>query len=197
MRVVMPLAALCALALGVSVVRAGLYDGELTAAELRGPEQPIRFSHRKHAGELKIDCLYCHGAAERSQAATVPAVSLCMGCHRHVKQRMSEDPAALEASAAEIAKLTGYYERGESIPWVKIHNLPEFVQFKHFKHVQAGIACQTCHGQVQEMNRVYLVPDTHYTKRSFFLPAAKLEMGWCMECHLARGASDDCGVCHH
>jgi hypothetical protein len=196
-RVVVPLSALCALALGVSVVRAGLYDADLSASELRGPEQPISFSHKKHAGELKIDCLYCHGAAEKSQAATVPAVSVCMGCHQHVKHRTSDDPAALEASTAEIAKLQGYWDRGESIPWIKIHNLPEFVQFKHFKHVQAGLACQTCHGQVQEMNRVYLAPDTRYTKRSFFLPTAKLEMGWCMECHLQRGAPDDCGACHH
>jgi hypothetical protein len=197
MRVVIPLAALCALALGVSVVRAGLYDAELSAAELRGPEQPIDFSHRKHAGELKIDCLYCHGPAEKSQAATVPAVSVCMGCHQHIKHRTTDDPDLLAASTAEIDKLRGYHERGESIPWVKVHNLAEFVQFKHFKHVQAGIACQTCHGQVQEMDRVYLEPDTRYTKRSFFLPTAKLEMGWCMECHLERGAPDDCGACHH
>ena len=197
MRVVMPLAALCALAVGVSVVRAGLYDAELSAAELRGPEQPIDFSHRKHAGELKIDCLYCHGPAEKSQAATVPAVSVCMGCHQHVKHRTTDDPNALAASTAEIAKLQDYHDRGESIPWVKIHNLAEFVQFKHFKHVGAGIACQTCHGPVEQMNRVYLAPDTRYTKRSFFLPTAKLEMGWCMECHLERGAPDDCGACHY
>src|SRR5262245_31604323 len=197
MRVVVPLSVLCALALGVSVVRAGLYDAELSAAELRGPEQPISFSHKKHAGELKIDCLYCHGAAEKSQSATVPAVSVCMGCHQHVKHRKSDDPAAIEASTAEIAKLQGYYERGESIPWVKIHNLPEFVQFKHFKHVQAGVACQTCHGQVQEMNRVYLVPDTHYTKRSFFLPPASPELACSWESTLSGAPPADCGVGTH
>ena len=181
----------CALALAVSTTWAGLYSDQLTEAEASGPEQPISFSHAEHAGELKIDCLYCHGPAERSQAATVPAVSVCMGCHEHVKE------GETEGSREEIAKIHDYHARGEPIPWVKVHNLPEYVQFKHFKHVGAGISCQTCHGQVQDMKRVYLVPETRYTKRSIFLPTAKLEMGWCMECHLEQGAPDDCAACHY
>ncbi len=197
MRATVLLSSICALALGVSIVHAGLYEQELTSAEEAGPRQPISFSHKLHAGELKIDCLYCHGAAEKSQAATVPAVSVCMGCHEHVKQRQTGSAAELEASAAEIAKIHAYYERGESIPWVRIHNLPEHVQFKHFKHVQAGLECQKCHGPVETMNRVYLVPDTQNTARTFYLPSAKLEMGWCMECHLDRAGPDDCAACHY
>lgn len=190
-RLALPLASVCALALVVSATAAGLYEAELSPEELEGPEQPISFSHKLHAGNLGIECLYCHTAAEKSQAASVPAVSVCMGCHTYVKQGPSE------GSAEEIAKIHDYYNRGESIPWVKIHNLAEYVQFKHYKHVQAGVDCQTCHGQVQEMNRVYLVPDTLVTARSLYLPAAKLEMGWCMECHWERGAPDDCGACHY
>ena len=135
----------------VSTTWAGLYAGQLTPEEESGPVQPIAFSHAKHAGELKIECLYCHGPAERGPAATVPAVSVCMGCHEHVKV------GSTEGSEQEIAKIRDYYNRGEPIPWVRIHNLPEHVQFKHSKHVHAGIACQTCHGQVEEMKRVWEV----------------------------------------
>jgi len=159
--------------------------------ELSGPEQPIAFSHQVHATTLGIQCLYCHAAADKSQHATVPAVSVCVGCHQWVKQGQTP------GSAEEIAKIQQFYDKGESIPWIRVHNLPEHVQFKHFRHVNAGVECQTCHGPVEEMNRVWLTPDTVLRPSSAFLPAAKLEMGWCMDCHLRRGASDDCAACHY
>lgn len=179
---------------------ASLYS--YTDDELTGPEQPIAFSHQVHAGTLGINCLYCHTGADKSQSATVPAVSTCWGCHQYVKQGSSP------GSAEEIAKIQGFYcgpgetppncgEKGTSIPWVRIHNLPEYVQFKHFRHVKAGVACQECHGPVETMNRVWKTPDTVLRPSSAYLPAAKLEMGWCMNCHLARGASDDCAACHY
>jgi hypothetical protein len=166
----------------------GLYN--YTDDERSGPEQPIEFSHAVHANKLSIDCLYCHTGADKSQHATVPAVSVCMGCHQHVLEGSSPN------SAAEIAKLREFYEKGESIPWIRIHGVPEHVQFKHMRHVAAGVECSTCHGPVKEMNRIWLVPDTKTRTSSLWLPAAKLEMGWCMDCHLERGASDDCAACH-
>ena len=189
-----PLAAVCASALVLSAAAAGLYD--YTDEELEAPVQPIEFSHKIHAGsaengDLGIACLYCHSAAEKSQHAAIPAVSTCMGCHTHVGEGRTA------GSAEEIAKLREYYANGESIPWIRIHNMPEYVQFKHFRHINAGVECQECHGQVQEMNRVYLTPDTVLRPSSAFLPAAKLEMGWCMDCHLERGAADDCSACHY
>lgn len=190
-RLALSLVSTCALALVLSATAASMYESQYSAEELDGPEQPIEFSHKVHAGNLGIECLYCHSAAEKSQAAAVPAVSVCMGCHQFVKE------GASPGSKEEIAKIHDFYNRGESIPWVRVHNLPEYVQFKHFKHVDAGVACQTCHGPVEELNRVYLVPDTLITARSLFLPTAKLEMGWCMECHWERGAPDDCGACHY
>ena len=189
------------IAVGLLVVCAAVFAGAAdlypyTPEELTGPEQPIQFNHQIHAGgitdgNLGIPCLYCHGPAERGWDATVPAVSTCMGCHQYVKQGRTP------GSEQEIAKLHEHFEKGESIPWVRIHWVPDFVQFKHMRHVQAGVACQECHGQVQDMKRVYLVPQTRYTKRSFFLPTQKLEMGWCMECHLQRGATNDCAACHY
>lgn len=173
----------------VTATAAGLYT--YTDDELTGPEQPIEFSHAKHAGEPEVPCLYCHSTADTSQHATIPAVSVCMGCHQWVKE------GASPGSAEEIAKIHDYYDRGESIPWERIHNLPEHVQFKHMRHVNAGVECQTCHGPVEEMNRVWLVPDTKLRPHSLWMPAAKLEMGWCMDCHLERGAADDCAACHY
>jgi Cytochrome c7 and related cytochrome c len=189
------------IAVGLLVVCAAVFASAAdlypyTAEELTGPEQPIQFNHQIHAGgitdgNLGIPCLYCHGPAERGWDATVPAVSVCMGCHQYVKQGRTPGPEQ------EIAKIHEHYEKGESIPWVRVHWVPDFVQFKHMRHVQKGVACQECHGQVQDMKRVYLVPQTRFTKRSFFLPTQKLEMGWCMECHLQRGATDDCVACHY
>ncbi len=188
---------LCVLAVCASVLTAtaaSMY--EYTPDELAGPEQPIAFSHEIHAGtaeagNLGIPCLYCHGPAERGPNATVPPVSTCLGCHNYVKAGRTE------GSAEEIAKIHEYAAKGESIPWVRIHHVPDHVQFKHMRHVNAGVQCQECHGEVQDMKRVYLVPHTQFTRRSLFTPSQKLEMGWCMECHLQRGASDDCAACHH
>ena len=178
-----------ALVLGVTAGAAGLYD--YTVAELAGPEQPIEFSHRVHAGALEIPCLYCHTSADKSQHASVPAVSVCMGCHQWVKK------GASPGSQQEIAKLADHFQRGESIPWVRIHNVPEYVKFRHQPHFRAGVACQDCHGAVETMNRVYLVPDTRYSPSAAWLPAAKLEMGWCMDCHDHQGGTQNCVSCHY
>ena len=91
----------------------------------------------------------------------------------------------------------GYWERGESIPWLRVHQVPEHVQFAHQSHVRAEILCQDCHGPVETLNRLYLVPDTKYNSSSAWLPAAKLEMGWCMDCHLQKQGTRNCVSCHY
>lgn len=188
-----PLFALLACALLVAMVvtagAAGLY--QYSTPEQAGPQQPIEFSHAVHSGTLQMPCLYCHPSAESSQHAGVPAVSVCIGCHQWVKKGTSE------GSEQEIAKIAGYVDRGESIPWTRIHRLPEYVQFKHLSHVRKGIACQDCHGPVETMNRVYLVPDTRFNSSAAWLPAAKLEMGWCMDCHIQQQGTRDCVGCHY
>jgi hypothetical protein len=144
----------------------------------KGPQQPILFSHQIHAGKLAMDCLYCHTGAEKSPIANIPAVGTCMGCH---KIAMTDRP--------EIIKLTGYFERGEQIPWVEVYRLPDHVKFNHKRHVKAGIACQECHGPVQEMPVLYQYPS--------------LKMGWCLTCHRQKlndpkyPATMDCVACHH
>ncbi len=144
----------------------------------KGPKQPIAFSHQIHAGKLQMDCRYCHYGATQSQFANIPAMSTCMGCHK-----------IAVADRPEIQKLTGFWDRGEQIPWVKVHYLPDHVKFNHKRHVKAGLACQECHGPVQEMPVVY-----QYNS---------LKMGWCVSCHRQRledpkfPTSMDCLVCHH
>jgi Cytochrome c7 and related cytochrome c len=122
------------------------------------PAQPIPYSHRLHAGELKIPCLYCHSGAEKSKHASIPALNVCMNCHRVVK-----------TDSPYIKQITQAYVEGKPIEWVRVHELPDYVYFPHKRHVAKGVSCQTCHGQVQEMDRV-----------AQFAP---LTMGWCMECH--------------
>jgi cytochrome c553 len=148
----------------------------------KGPAQPIAFSHKIHAGlgenQNQMDCKYCHYGAANSQWANIPAVSTCMGCHRFTA---TDKP--------EIQKLAGYWERGEQVPWVKVHYLPDHVKFNHKRHVRAGFKCQECHGPVEEMDVVYQY--------------SSLKMGWCVTCHRKNldnpdvPATMDCLVCHH
>ena len=122
------------------------------------PEQPIAFPHKVHAGDNKVPCLYCHYAARTSRHAGIPPANVCMNCH-----------SIVEKQTTEIAKLKEAVQAQRPIRWVKIHNLPDFVYFNHSQHVQSGVACQRCHGPVEQMDRVQ--------------QASPLSMGWCLECH--------------
>jgi len=152
-----------------------------------GPLQPIAFSHKHHAGTFQIDCNYCHSGTDRSQAAGVPSVQLCMGCHSQFSPAYDE----LEG----IKTLKSRWESQEPIAWELIHRVPEHVQFRHNRHIQAGVACQKCHGPVEEMDKLYMTADTVWWP--WGLPSKKLEMGWCIQCHRAEGASQDCTTCHY
>jgi hypothetical protein len=135
------------------------------------PVQPIAFPHTVHAGELGLECRFCHAWADRSPHATVPPLSTCMTCHETV---------ALDRP--EVQKLRGHIERGEPVIWARVHSLPTFVRFTHERHVKAGVECAVCHGGVATMARVKRV--------------RPLTMGWCVACHWTRGASTDCATCH-
>jgi len=136
------------------------YSGA-SSPEGYSPVQPIRFPHPKHVLKLGLNCVYCHYTANRSMDPGFPAMSTCMGCHLYTFT-LSKRP--------EIVKLTDYWNKKQPIPWVRIHRLPEYVHFPHMRHVNAGVTCQTCHGQVQEMYQVYQY--------------ASLNMGWCVNCHV-------------
>jgi mono/diheme cytochrome c family protein len=151
------------------------------------PTQPIYFSHKVHAGLNQINCLYCHGSAWESKHAGIPTLNICMNCHKSINtyekgpQLHDEDGKEINGTA-EINKLYQYAGftpgpgavwdplKAKSPEWVKIHNLPDHVYFNHAQHTKVGgVACQSCHGNIQEMDKVY--------------QASSLSMGWCINCH--------------
>ncbi len=135
------------------------------------PTQPIPFSHKLHAGTNHIPCLYCHSNAERSTAATVPALNVCMNCH-----------SVVAVNKPNIIKLTEAYNSGKSIEWTRVHKLPEHAYFSHERHIMKGFACQECHGPVQEMDVIY--------------QARRLNMGDCLSCHRQNNGPTSCETCH-
>ena len=169
------------------------------------PEQPIAYSHRLHAGELGIDCKYCHFGAERSRHAGIPPAEVCMNCHQSVTAPFADIRAEDKAAKAEERKaepvlspeiqkiydalaLDAKRRRDETkslkpIEWKQIHRLPDFAYFDHRSHVTAGVSCQQCHGPVESMERVRQHSD--------------LTMGWCINCHRENDATLDCGACHY
>lgn len=122
------------------------------------PIQPVSFSHATHVDQLGMDCRYCHSAVEKSWFSNIPAASTCMNCHNQV---LKDDPrlALVRESAAT----------GKPIPWVQIHKTPDYVYFNHAVHVNRGISCVECHGQIDKMEEVY--------------HAKPLSMAFCLECH--------------
>ncbi|MBI4861462.1 MAG: cytochrome c3 family protein [Candidatus Riflebacteria bacterium] len=169
-------------AVGCTVVTVGWVTQPSHLATGYAPRQPIPFSHKLHAGTLSIPCVYCHSGTTRSRHAGVPAVETCMNCHRVTR---TDRPA--------IQQLTRIHESGATVAWERVHALPAHVFFDHRPHVTAGIACQTCHGDVQGMT----VLKQHMS----------LRMGACLGCHrnpadaLPRGSSivrgpEHCQACH-
>ena len=127
------------------------------------PDQPVAFSHKLHAGDLKMDCQYCHFGADKGRHAGVPPTGLCLNCHSKVK-----------TTSPEIKKLQKAVDSGENIQWVKVNHLADFAYFNHAQHVNvAGVSCQKCHGAVETM-------EVYYQKE-------KLSMGWCINCHRDNG----------
>jgi hypothetical protein len=153
-----------------------------------GPLQPIAFSHKHHAGLYEIECLYCHSGTDRSPAAGVPSVELCMGCH-------SQFPPTYDSEFEGIEVLKEHWKEQRPIEWEQVYRLPEHVQFRHNRHIQAGFDCQTCHGPVEEMDKFYMTSETHWWP--WLLPTSKPEMGWCIDCHRQNGATQDCYTCHY
>ncbi|MGA2435109.1 MAG: cytochrome c3 family protein [Bryobacteraceae bacterium] len=122
------------------------------------PQQPVAYSHKLHAGNLGIDCRYCHSTVERSGYAAIPATEICMNCHTRVKPQ-----------SAPLQLVRESYATGLPIPWVRIHRLPDFVYFNHEAHLSAGVSCVTCHGRIDQMEEVR--------------QAQPLNMAWCVDCH--------------
>ena len=142
------------------------------------PDQPIDFPHDIHVEKVGIECAFCHRTVDTGKAAGIPAVAQCLFCHKDLGQ----DQFILPESA-ELLKLRGHFENLEPIRWERVHRLPDHVQFMHEAHINAGINCSTCHGDVGGMEVVEQVRD--------------LKMGDCVDCHRAKNAPTDCLTCHY
>lgn len=159
--------------LGLLVLGGG-FSFWLGLSDNRGyaPEQPIPFSHKKHASQLKIDCQYCHTKVDEGRHATIPSMSLCLNCHQVVKP-----------DSPYIQKMKELAVAGKSFEWVKVHDMPDFVFFNHRPHIAKGVDCTVCHGDVANMTKVE--------------QAKQLNMGFCIDCHRQNNAPTSCDTCHH
>ena len=141
------------------------------------PPQPIQFPHNRHLG-LGIQCLYCHPGALRGQSPGLPTVTKCNGCHQQISK-----------TSSELLKLAGFVKDNQSISWVPVAILPDFVYYSHRPHIAAGLNCENCHGEIRQMT---------------VAEPQKMNMGWCLGCHRTRFKSDpvmltkltDCVTCH-
>jgi hypothetical protein len=191
-----------------------------------GPEQPIAFPHYRHVTEIGMQCEYCHSSARKSIHGGVPETKVCAGCHWQVKGQT-------DRAKTEIAKITSFgegcgyagsgtlNEKCDPIPWKKVHDAPDFVHFNHSRHVQGGVQCTECHGQVGlqgrpekmlekneqgELVEVEKIPEGRVMVRE-----TTMQMGWCLDCHaqhpsidknygdqanLRRAELKDCWTCH-
>jgi len=124
------------------------------------PQQPVPYSHALHAGELGIDCRYCHNTVEDAATAAIPPTATCMNCHQRIRTQ-----------SPKLQLIRDSFTEGTAVEWVKVHDLPDYVYFNHSAHVTRGIGCVSCHGRIDEMKVVF--------------QHQELSMGWCLECHRA------------
>jgi len=169
--------AVCLGALGATVV-AGIAYYATPKAQRVGyqPTQPIHYDHSLHVSQLGMDCRYCHSFVEHSGHANVPTANTCWNCHKNVKKgspKLSALRAAMGVDEDHIAiqDENGNPIEGTPIEWVRVHKAPDYVYFNHSAHLNRGISCKSCHGNIHEMEKVY-----HAESHS---------MGWCLDCHRA------------
>jgi len=137
-----------------------LMRSDLVTGANSNVDQPVQFSHAHHVGGIGIDCRYCHTSVEQAASASIPPTQTCMNCHSQI---WAQSPY-LEPVRASL-------QSGESLEWIRVHDLPDFVYFNHSIHVKKGMGCETCHGRIDQMPGIQQVNS--------------LQMEWCLECHRA------------
>jgi hypothetical protein len=143
------------------------------------PEQPLPFSHKQHAGILKLPCKMCHPNPNPGESMTIAPAAACMQCHSSVKK---DSPASVKKDSPAIRKLAEYAKAAKPVPWARVYQIPSYVSYSHRRHLDAGSRCEECHGPVAE--------------RELLLREGDITMGGCMKCHQAKRVSIDCNFCH-
>ena len=156
--------------LAVLIVGAGA-SGYWISAAPAPPEQPIPFSHKVHAGALKMQCKMCHPNSGVGETMRIAAASMCMQCH-----------SAIKADSPAIQKLAAFAKNDSEIKWARVYEIPSYVNFSHRSHLEAGTKCAECHGEVAARDALFREAD--------------ISMGGCMNCHRAKKVSIDCAFCH-
>lgn len=164
----LPLVAALALAVGGGFVTfvVAYYFSPWNTQVGYAPTQPIPFSHRLHAGQLGMDCRYCHANVERSGEAMIPPTQTCMGCHAGLHTDGSDPNRATRAS---LQPLFDSWRDDRPVEWVRVHNIPDHAYFEHSVHLSAGVGCVSCHGRIDQMEVVR--------------QDQPLSMAWCLDCH--------------
>ena len=137
----------------------------------KAPEQPVAYSHQLHAGTLKLKCAMCHTNPNPGEMMKFPTVATCMNCH-----------TAIKTDSPEIQKLAAAAKENREIKWVRVYQIPSFVEFSHRAHMETGNQCSECHGNVAARSQLFKEGD--------------ISMGGCMNCHRLKKASIDCTYCH-
>ena len=164
-----------------SAARDAAIVGWEAAIQAQEHDQPIAFPHNVHVS-YGLNCQYCHFSAERSPSAGIPPVATCVGCH--APGRIAGQS---EYAQSQIALVNEYANNGETIPWVRIHKVAEHVKFPHHRHVNAGVQCVDCHGDVPNLG-VWEQPNPEWGNG---------KMGWCISCHVEQEVNRDCTACHY
>lgn len=158
----------CLFLLLVSALVASAQDPQATTVV----GQPIPFSHKQHAQAAHLSCVDCHKLAPSGEVISIPTGKTCMTCH---ELTASNSPA--------IRDLKSYVDENQPVPWVRVYEIPSFVEFNHKAHLDKGVTCETCHGPVATRDHLWRETD--------------LSMGGCLNCHRASRASTNCGTCHN
>jgi hypothetical protein len=164
----LPTALICAVVVPLYVVLIVAYGFSPKTTDVGyQPKQPVPYSHELHAGQLGIDCRYCHNTVEHSNRAAIPPTQTCMNCHTQIRKDSPNLKALMES-----------YQTGKPMLWERVHDLPDFAYFSHSAHVTRGVSCVECHGRVDKMVVV--------------TQEQPLSMGWCLDCHRnpAKGVRD-------
>jgi|TARA_B110000495_G_C23032304_1_gene615212 hypothetical protein len=134
------------------------------------PKQPVPFSHKLHAGQLKMDCRYCHNTVERAGHAAIPPTATCGNCHGGSRTTKGErDLGIVRGDSTLLKPIRVSLESNDPVLWERVHDLPDFVYFNHSAHVNKGVSCVSCHGRIDKMEIVTQVKP--------------LSMKWCLDCH--------------
>lgn len=181
------------------------------------PKQPVPFSHKLHAGQLKMDCRYCHNTVEQAAHAAIPPTQTCINCHSPSDGNGTVELTAVHAASPKLAEVHRSWAEDKPVRWNRVHDLPDFVNFNHSAHVTRGVSCVSCHGRIDQMDVVsqvktlsmascldchrnpepHLRPPEMVTNMEWVPPRPASDIGAVVKDHWNIKANQNCSTCHY